>query len=319
MEGALQENAGTSQALDPVSSGIISAVLYFDIFSYPLTLGEIKYNCHHTLATEETIERCTIQLVKAGRLFERGGFYLLSPDDAIIARRVRGNALAGKFQARAGRYARLIASFPFVRCVCISGSLSKGFMEADSDVDYFIITRPGRLWLSRTLLVFFKKVFLLNSKKYFCVNYFVDENSLGIPDRNIFTATELSFIVPQYNYPLYHQLIMANSWCRDFYPNKKIARDPENMGYRNGPVKRMMERILGGRLGERLDNYFFRYTLKHWKKKFPGFDEAAFDLQLRSRKNVSKHHPQGFQSRVLQAFSERRRNYESRFSVSLAG
>jgi hypothetical protein len=317
MIGPLPENAELP-VLDPVSNGVISVVLYFDVFRYPLTLEEIKFNCHHILAAEDAIERAVNALVAEKRLYEKEGFYFVSADPVIVERRKQGNLLAGRFQRKAKRYAKLISSFPFVRCVCISGSLSKGFMEKDSDVDYFIVTEPGRLWLSRTLLVMFKKLFLFNSKKYFCVNYFVDENSLGIPDRNIFTATELSFVVPMYNYRVYSRLVMENSWCRDFFPNKKIARDPENLDFSNGALKRFFEWVLSGRLGEMLDGIFFRYTIRHWKKKFPGFDEAAFDLNLRSRKNVSKHHPQGFQFKVLRTFEENKSRYEQQFGVSLA-
>ena len=39
----------------------------------------------------------------------------------------------------------------------------------------------------------------------------------------------------------------------------------------------------------------------YWKRKFPHFDESDFDLNMRTRKNVSKHHPQGFQQKVLDA------------------
>jgi hypothetical protein len=317
MERSLLEKSSLP-VLDPAASGIISLLLYFDIFCYPLTLEEIISNCHDTLTTEDAITRSAASLVKEGRLRHKDGFFFISNDDTIVERRKAGNLLAEKFQKKAARYSSLISKFPFVRCVCISGSLSKGFMGADSDVDYFIITKPGRLWLARTLLVLFKKVFLLNSKKYFCVNYFLDEQSLSIPDKNIFTATELSFIVPTYNYEVYSRLIMENSWCREFYPNKKITREHANLDFRNGMFKRLLEWILNGRLGERLDSWSFNYTIRHWKKKFTDFDETAFDLNLRSRKNVSKHHPQGFQFKVLRSFEESKRRYEQQFGVSLA-
>lgn len=316
-EDHVEPSIAHHQQLDPIGSGIISTILYFDIFHYPLTLQEIKFNCHQVLASEEAIERALNELVNKGMLIEKDGYYLLSPNDSIIQKRIAGNQLSKKFFRKANRYSRLIASFPFVRCVCLSGSLSKGYMEKDSDVDYFIITKPGRLWVSRTFLVLFKKIFLLNSKKYFCVNYFIDENNLTIPDKNIFTATELSFLIPTYNFKLYNQLIMENNWCRDLYPNKKITRDAENIAFKNGLVKRSVEWILNGRLGERLDTIFFSRTIKYWKKKFVEFDDSSFDLNLRSRKNVSKHHPRGFQYKVLKELEEKKARFESTHHVAL--
>jgi hypothetical protein len=295
---------------------VLSTLIYFDLFHYPLNLQELVMNCQHVQSSEENIGHAVTQLAAEEKIFVRDELYFLPGREHIVERRKEGNALAEQFMKKAKRYSALISGFPFVRCVCISGSLSKGFMDKDSDVDYFIITQPGRLWVCRTLLVLFKKIFLLNSKKYFCVNYFVDENNLSIPDKNIFTATELSFVIPVYNYPMYDKLIMQNSWCRNFYPNKKIMRDPENMPYRNGAVKRVTEWLLKGKVGEWLDKKFFAFTVKHWKKKFSAFDESAFDLNLRSRKNVSKHHPQGFQFKVLHDLENNKRIYAERFKVS---
>ena len=85
--------------------------------------------------------------------------------------------------------------FPFVRGVFLSGSISKGFMSESDDIDYFIITAPGRLWLTRTLLILFKKIFLFNSFRNFCLNYFIDSENLYIPEHNRYTATEIVFLI----------------------------------------------------------------------------------------------------------------------------
>ena len=53
------------------------------------------------------------------------------------------------------------------------------------------------------------------------------------------------------------------------------------------------------------------------KKKFKGMDEAAFELNMRSRKDVSKHHPQGFQFRVLKMYDENCRAFEAKHGIPL--
>jgi len=40
-------------------------------------------------------------------------------------------------------------------------------------------------------------------------------------------------------------------------------------------------------------------------------------VNMRSKKNVSKHHPQGFQFRVLNLFEENCRAFEERHQLSL--
>ena len=83
-----------------------------------------------------------------------------------------------KVLVKAKAKARFISKFPFVAAVGVSGSLSKGYYDSDSDIDFFIITQHNRLWICRTLLMVYKKIFLLNSRKYFCPNYFISSEQL---------------------------------------------------------------------------------------------------------------------------------------------
>ena len=48
----------------------------------------------------------------------------------------------------------LLKLIPFIRWVCVSGSLSKGVMEEDSDIDFFIIVQKNRLWMVRAIFSF---------------------------------------------------------------------------------------------------------------------------------------------------------------------
>jgi predicted nucleotidyltransferase len=91
----------------------------------------------------------------------------------------------------AGIVTHVIKRFPFVRGVFVTGSLSKNSSDSSSDLDFMVITRKGRLWIARTLLMLFKKIFLLNSYKYFCINFLLSEDNLEIEDKNVFTATEV--------------------------------------------------------------------------------------------------------------------------------
>ena len=191
-------------------------------------------------------------------------------------------------------------------------------MDPDADIDYFIVTEPGRLWLARTLLVGFKKIFLLNSRRYFCVNYFITSDNLRIPDQNIFTATETATLIPTYNLELYEAFIRDNEWIREYYPHFSRNNGEWCIAEKKRPVKKMLEAVLGGGFGKKLDTLCLRVTLKYWKQKFHTLDSSAFEHRLRSRKNVSKHHPQGFQDKVLNAYEARIQKFEDQHSLSLS-
>lgn len=282
---------------------ILSVISYYDIFAHPLSAEEI----HFRMSKSETIENIKIELdaLVESKLINKHKDYFFLPhhSNEIVEQRKEKEILAKQFLEKSKKYSSIISKFPFVRAVCISGSLSKGVMEKDGDVDYFIITEKGRLWICRSLLILFKKVFLFNSRKYFCTNYFVDLNNLEIPDKNLFTATEINSLKPVFSTIHFDAFVKQNNWTNEFQPNY-VRKDETSSTKDSNTFKRIIEKSLSGKKGEKLDTYFFKLTLNRWRKKFPSFDEAEFDLHMRSRKNVSKHHPRAYQTKVLDKHKE---------------
>ena len=301
--------------LNDCSRALIETLLYFDIFNYPLRIDELVEFCQGYRIDKTTAEAELAYLLEKKMIQKEDDFFIISTDRSIVNRRKIGNELAQIKMKLALKMSDFISRFPFVRCVCISGSLSKNFMSKDSDIDFFIITSPNRLWLCRGLLVLYKKVFLFNSHKHFCINYYLDTKTLEIPDHNLFTATEISFLKPTYNPSVFEEFMHKNSWTQCYYPNK-----PKEQFYSNKPpsgIKNALEKLLNGRLSEQLDALFFRLTLRRWKKKFTHFNQEEFDLNLRSRKNVSKHHPRGYQKIVLESFEKKKSDFEIQYNVKL--
>lgn len=303
--------------LDEYARHAILSLLYFEIFSYPLTLEEI---CECTalpgISVSATRKELDI-LVKNGLLFYINGYFLTQNNPSWVTRREEGNKRAKKYINTAYFMARLMSAFPYVRAVFVSGSLSKNWMAKESDIDYFIITRPGRLWLSRTMLALFKKTFLFNSHKFFCINYFIDEDHLEIEEKNQYTATEIVTLLPVYGHQYYARFLQANQWTKAYYPNypsRSLERTPH---YRKGVIQFLLEAILNTRLGERLDNYCMMKTMGYWQRKFGDFDPGIMEVALKSRKYVSKHHPSFYQGKVLNAYRENIRAFEEKNNLKL--
>ena len=284
------------------SGEILNPLVYFSIFNHPLKCSELAALNSITLAELKVqIEPFIVQ----GICFRKNGFYGLSADlETHILEREKKEIIAQKYFSKLKIYTKLLKSFPFVKGVSISGSLSKGVMDEQGDIDYFIITADNRLWVCRTLLILFKKIVLLNSRKYFCVNYFIDESNLEIKDKNIFTAVEVSHLIPIYNSRLFDRFRVKNNWTNNYF---KYFKNPIHVDCfeGNSVVKRSIENFLSGRLGERLDLFFLSLTLKKWKHKFKNFDADKFELTMRSNRGISKHHPSDFQNKVLTAYKER--------------
>lgn len=295
---------------------VLHTLMYFDVFRHPLTLDELHKYCQWQDCSLSDTATAIEELQSLNVICTRDGFYYICGSEKHIDLRRERNIRALSYSKKAEKWSRFISGFPFVRTVCISGSLSKGTMDKDGDIDYFIVTEPGRLWVARTFLILFKKLFLFNSRKYFCVNYFIDTAHLAIEDRNLFTATEIIFAKPMRDAGSFQQFLNANKWAKIFYPNAGLHSTdiPET---KSGWLKRFSEKLLKGSYGEWLDDKFFRITLRRWKKKFPHLQESHFEVDFRSRKHVSKHHPQGFQRVVLTKLEVKRIELQEKHGVDI--
>lgn len=302
-------------ATSDLAQSFIRKLIYFDIFSHPLRAREIFEYCDLPSVDPKEGHRILKELTSNKLLNCESGFYYLGNDSSKVVRRLEDNLRASLRMKDARKYAAIAATFPFVRAVFISGSLSKMVMKQDSDIDFFIITEPGKLWVCRALLTIYKKLFLGNSHRNFCLNYFIDSDNLEIPDKNIFTATEIAFLMPMYNYPLYLAFMEKNTWIRSEFPNFKIRSCETDI--QPARIKKAFEKVFTNRLGTTLDELSYSVIVGFWKKKFRSMEEKRFTLNFRSQKNVSKHHPNAFQERVVTKYAEKIESFERSTGFSL--
>lgn len=299
------EEATVQPAVNTLRDHVLRTVLYYDIFHYPLKAEEVHRFLQTRDASAQDVANTLRALVDAGRLHRFGEFFCMQNNAALVARRLRGNELADRYVTIARRQAKRIARFPFVRAVLASGSLSKGYMDESSDLDFFIITKPGRLWIARMLLVLYKRVFLLNSHKLFCVNYFVDSDHLQIEDRNLFTATELATVLPLEGCDLYQRLLQQNTWLQTFFPHFK-ARTTRKQPVQTYVMKKMLENVIDILGGQWLETYCMKLTGNRWKKIYARqYEQKDFTVAFRTEKHASKNHPRHFQKRVIDQYRER--------------
>ncbi len=300
-----------------IQKEILKTLLYFDVFSYPLTSREIYENMAVS-ATHETIEHELRTLLSIGIVKQSSNFY--STCDSIITnteRRMKGNKQAKKMLVKANEISKKISNFPFVSGVCISGGLSKNYFDENSDFDFFIITKPNRLWISRTLYILLFKLFSKEKQKLYCLNYFISEADLTINDQNLFVATELAYLIPTFNHPLYKKLLQTNFWYKEYFMNKNEAMRISDSEIQESRLKKLIEFFFAGKFGNWMDSVFLNTTLNRWRKKYPDMSHEDFELQFRSRKHVCKRHTYGFQNKVLQMFSEKIRDFELKFQLIL--
>ena len=295
-----------SNGITALQQHVLRTLLYYDIFDYPLNAGEVFRFLGTNSVNEQDVAQALEDLSKQQHVHRYDNFYSARPVPSFVARRAKGNTLAVKLLPLAQRKANIIARFPFVRGVFVSGSMAKDYMEEKSDIDFFIVTRPGRLWIARTLLVLYKRLFLANSHKYFCVNYFISEDQLEIEDKNIFTATELATVLPLYGKGQYQSLIQRNAWIKERFPNfKPRAVESVRDGTASG-IKKAIEGFINVLAVQWLERFCRSITRQRWRRLYrQKYAQADFDVAFRSTAYVSKNHPQHFQRKVIALYNEK--------------
>jgi len=293
----------------------LRALLYFDIFNYPLTAEEVAR--FSPASVNSSPHQFLESLVSQNLLFQFQNFYSLQNDHALALRRVKGNTLADKKMKVAKRFSNLVSSFPFVRAVMLSGSISKGYMDKNSDIDYFIVTEVNRLWIVRTALAVFRRVFLFNSHKNLCTNYFVDDQNLEIRDKNIFTAIELRTTKPMFGRTTIEKFQAANDWAFSFLPNFKVgnvaAKDRKNF------LTTIIEKIFSFKGMDHFNKWLMNKSLAHWKRKYAkNINSSDFEIAFRSTTGISKSHPQFYQKKVLALYDQKIKDFEIEHGIDLS-
>ncbi|HEU5166171.1 MAG TPA: nucleotidyltransferase domain-containing protein [Chitinophagaceae bacterium] len=297
---------------------ILKVLVYFDIFRYPLTRKEIESFLDTPFPKDELSDSLQ-DLLSSGRIFQLDEFYSLQKDMSLAEIRRKGNAYADFLVTKAKELAKLLYKFPYVRAIGLSGSVSKNFANEKSDIDYFLITKGNRLWIARTFLVFFRKnPFLKNRNKYYCMNYFIDEEDLVIREKNIYTATELFTLIPLAGNGSFKKFFEKNSWSYSYFPNRTLPIIKEEINFPDPWFKKLIEFLLNNRLGNWFDNYFFKLTTARWqkkeeKKKLNGKGER---MGLTTNKHFSKPNPIFFHNAFIENYKQRIKEVEEKQLMS---
>jgi hypothetical protein len=292
--------------LSSIKENILATLAYFDMFNYPLTTAEI---CLFLKSKYDQYEfnKAIICLINDGSVYRFDKFYTLKNDFRLITRRHKGNRKAAELIKVAGKVSDLLISFPYVRGIAISGSLSKNFADEDSDIDLFIITAKNRLWIARTLMHAFKKLtYLVNKQDYFCMNYYIDEQELEIAEKTIYTAIEVVTLMPLQGDSLFERFYAANAWTQEYLPNK-IMRLSSARPVKDAFFKRLIEMLFNNALGNAIDNMLMKITAGRWFKKTLSkqLNSKGIIMAMDTGKHYAKPDPKNFHHKLLNQYENK--------------
>lgn len=287
----------THIAAQQLHIAVLQTLRYFEFFEHAL-YGDEVHKYVTIKSTRDRLFAALNHLHKTGEIVSKDGLWAL--DEAHIELRLKHIKRNQKMMKAAKRVGALIHHFPYVRGVYLSGSLSKhGITGKDDDLDFFIITKAGRVWAAKLLLIAFKKIVLLNNKKYFCINLLISEAELALKKKNIYIATEAASLVPLTNESLLHSFLAANPWVQTQFPNLEFTSQRERRKWFK-PLEVTIEFIAGRALERKAHRLFTTHV--ELQRKASGYYETS--------EGVSAYFPNSREEQLLAHLAQKSDHHE---------
>jgi hypothetical protein len=252
-----------------LEQSILKTLLYFDVVHIPLTSEEVFYYLWQpppSISYQEVLGalRC---LIERGIIEECYGFFYTKGNSKFVEERRERVVFSEVLLTKAYRAIKLIRSAPFLRAVFVCNSIASETATAQSDIDFFIITHPKRIWTVRFLTNCI--LFCCGMRRYgksiaqrICLSFYITEDALNISEQRIF-SDDVHFIYwLEQMLPVYDPKNMwltfknTNAWTKFFLPNfldplKEAGFVPNFSQPKKSVVfKKVFERVLGGKLGD---------------------------------------------------------------------
>lgn len=266
--------------LNRIEAAVLKTVLYADVFNFPLTISEL----HHYLIVDQPIALEQIQVVLtestalAPLLQVIDGYVVYGNRQELISLRRERELASSVLWDQAVRYGAWLARLPFVRMVALTGALSMRNASGDhDDLDYVLVTAPGRVWLARGFAVLLVKL-AKRRGVVICPNYVLATTALAQTRQTLYVAHEIAQMVPLYGMAIYAQMRAANSWVQMHLYNADHAfYEPPEQQPRGiwRAIKGALERIMSGQIGKKLDEWEHERKLRRFEAELKLADGAA--------------------------------------------
>lgn len=277
-----------------IADVIVRAVAYGDVFDYPLSVAEAWRNAQIDVERARFDAALRLAIV-SGRLSWDAGWLSLPGRDVVREIRRARAEHARRLWSIAVRVGDWLGRLPFVRHVAVSGALAVDNVEPGADIDLFLITAPGRVWTCRALVLAANRL----AERFgatLCPNYLVSSRVLVLPERNLFTAHELTQLVPLQGQRAYLELRERNRWTHRWLPNAGHRGAPA--GARAALDPGAFERWWARRkVADRLERWEMERKVARWR--FDAGPEADFAADR------CKGHFRAHGHRVLTAYASR--------------
>ncbi len=210
-----------------VTEGVISTLAFFDLYKLPLPAQRVWELLYRAEATLSEVELELDRLASSGLIARKNGLYALSDWDE--SRHLVNQMEIDKRWTIVKKYFWALSSVPFVEHIAVINSVAMGNADSESDIDFFVITKPNRLYFARTwIILLFKLMGVYKNRRVtnerFCFGFYITSDNLSIKElllagEDPYLTYWLGTITPITGQNIFERFIKENKWIYSWLPN----------------------------------------------------------------------------------------------------
>jgi|SRR3989339_55945 len=263
---------------------ILSTFAFFDMFDYPLTKDEVEEYLYKLPLDQHQID---IYLRESPQISYSDGLYCLKGREENFVKTQERKEIARKLWKKISRFRKIFDTIPFVRMIAVGNNLSYDNPTKKSDIDLIVITKPGRMFIARTLLTFWTHLF--GSRRYankiknrFCLSFYITEDNLNmdkiaLDDHDIYLAYWIKNLQPICgDYQTYIDLIDINRKYLSGFFQTPVNYQKRHYRPNNGMIKSLrifQENLLSGKLGDKIEKHLKNWQISRMHRKLEALDK----------------------------------------------
>jgi hypothetical protein len=273
-----------------LARGIMSALVFYDIFDYPLTLLEIWkfFQSTKSFSDGKIHSMGEIAAVLGGDEFlqnwvtQKLGFYMLRGREDLAEMRLGRHNQAQRRWRKAVRLIGWLGDVPFLQMVAMCNMFSVDTPSPRSDIDIVVVARHGRIWLVRLLVTIL--IALTGQWRHrrvagkICLSFFLTDKHLDLQklyrQKGVWQETDpylynwVALVAPVYDRgKTAEKFWVANNWVKKYIPNCFLYQSVGSRRVHPGPIARawrgFWEFVWRGRAGDWLER-----VVRWWQTEY---------------------------------------------------
>lgn len=239
-----------------LAKDILTTLAYYDAMDFPMTSFEIwKYlTCiggNHERQEKYSLYEIVKELEEEKLqkfIGQFQGYFFLKGRDELVRQRIERNKISETKYKIGQKVVFWLRFVPYLRMVAVTGSLSMKNAQKDSDLDFLVVLKHGKIFTGRllvTLLIHFlgkrRHGDIINNR--ICLNYFITTNSLDIKLKDVFSASQIAFAVPLFGFKVFRKYQEKNGWVKNYILNFQTGVIPSSKLISDSKIVKIIRKI----------------------------------------------------------------------------